>query len=56
MKINFEDGSFISCEKQDDQIVFVIQAKDSTMERKNIINAVSLSLEEFKKLISDIKA
>lgn len=56
MKIQFEDKSFIDCHKADDsnKIIIVISAKDYQNPLKRIDNIVELTLEEFKKLISDI--
>lgn len=54
MKIVFEDKSYIDCQKSNDKIIFIISAKDAANPNKKIVNAVELSEEEFKKLISDI--
>ena len=56
MKIAFEDKSFISCAKSDNpgKIVITISAKDSGDPLKKITNAVEISNDEFKKLISDV--
>jgi tRNA threonylcarbamoyladenosine modification (KEOPS) complex Pcc1 subunit len=56
MKIQFDDKSFIHMYKSDsgDKIVIVIQAKDYNNPLKKITNAVELTEEEFKNLISDI--
>ena len=57
MKITFEDHSYIDCYKSAEpgKVVLVISAKDGTDPLKKITNAVELTAEEFKKLISDIK-
>lgn len=56
MKIQFEDSSYIEVRKDvnGDDIIIVIQAKDQMNDRKKITNAVKLSIEDFKKLISDV--
>lgn len=55
MKIQFSDKSFIEAKKiGDGKVLFVIQAKDHENPLKKITNAVELSAEEFKKLISDV--
>lgn len=56
MKIIFDDKSYIDCQKSNEpgKIVVVISAKDYENPLKKITNAVELTAEEFKKLISDI--
>ncbi len=56
MKIQFEDKSFVECKKSDKpgNIVIIIQAKDYDNTLKKITNAVELTVEEFKQLISDV--
>lgn len=56
MKIKFVDKSYIDCQKSDtpNKIVIVISAVDNLDPLKKITNAVELSLEEFKQLISDV--
>ena len=55
MKINFEDKSSIECRKSDTGSIFIIiSAKDSSNPLKKITNAVEITADEFKKLISDI--
>lgn len=56
MKIEFEDRSFIECKKSEnsDKIIILIQAKDYNNPLKKITNAVEMSIEDFKKLISEI--
>lgn len=55
MKIQFDDKSFIEAKKTDDgKILIIIQAKDHENPLKKITNAVELSAEEFKELVSDI--
>jgi len=56
MKIVFDDKSFVECHKSDNpgKIVFTISAKDGTDPLKKITNAVEISADEFRKLISDV--
>jgi len=56
MKIEFEDKSYIECKKSDQpgKIMIVISAKDYENPLKKITNAVEITAEEFKKLISDV--
>jgi hypothetical protein len=56
MKIDFEDKSYISCQKSSSpgKIIIAISAKDGNDPLKKITNAVELTAEEFKKLISDV--
>lgn len=55
MKITFEDKSYIECVKSDNpgKVVITISAKDHNDPLKKITNAVEITNEEFKKLISD---
>ena len=55
MKIQFEDKSYIECKKTDgkDTVIIMISAKDGENPLKKITNAVELTIEEFKKLISE---
>lgn len=57
MKIQFTDGSFVECKKSEnsDKIVVIISAKDYQNPLKRIDNAVELTLDEFKNLVSEIK-
>lgn len=57
MKITFDDKSYIECHKSDNpgKIIFTISAKDGTDPLKKITNAVEITNEEFKKLISDVQ-
>lgn len=57
MKIEFSDKSYVDCQKssQPGKIVIIISAKDGTDPLKKITNAVELTLEEFNKLISNVK-
>lgn len=54
MKIEFEDKSYIECRKSDSpgKIIIAISAKDHENPLKKITNAVELTAEEFKMLIS----
>lgn len=56
MRIDFEDRSYIECKKSDNpgKIVLAISAKDHENPLKKITNAVELTVEEFKKLISEV--
>jgi nitrate reductase NapAB chaperone NapD len=56
MKIQFEDKSYIECRKSDNpgKILIIISAKDQSNQLKKITNAVEITEEEFKKLISNI--
>lgn len=56
MKITFDDKSFIQCCKSDNpgKVIITISAKDSSDKLKKITNAVEITIEEFKQLISDI--
>lgn len=58
MRITFEDKSYVECYKSNEpgKIVLVISAKDSSDSLKKITNAVEVTAEEFKKLISDVQA
>lgn len=57
MKIIFEDRSYIDCQKSNNpgKIMISISAKDYIDPLKKITNTIELTLEEFNKLISDIK-
>lgn len=56
MKITFEDKSFVECTKSANpgKVVITISAKDHTDPLKKITNAVEITTDEFKKLISDV--
>lgn len=56
MKITFEDKSYIECVKSNNpgKVIITISAKDHTDPLKKITNAVEITTEEFKKLISDV--
>lgn len=55
MKITFDDKSYIECIKSANpgKIIITISAKDRNDPLKSITNAVEITTEEFKKLISD---
>lgn len=54
MKITFDDKSYVECRKSNDKILLIISAKDQSNPLKKITNAVEISKEDFKKLISDV--
>jgi len=56
MKITFDDKSYIECIKSANpgKIIVTISALDHADPLKKITNAVEISTEEFKKLISDV--
>jgi hypothetical protein len=56
MKITFDDKSHVEIRKSDkpDHILIVVSAKDAENPRKKITNAVEITTEEFKKLVSDV--
>ncbi len=56
MKITFEDKSYIECTKSANpgMIIITISAKDHVDPLKKITNAVEITVEEFKKLISEV--
>ena len=56
MKITFDDKSYVECVKSDNpgKVIITISAKDHTDPLKKITNAVEITTEEFKKLISDV--
>jgi hypothetical protein len=55
MKIQFDDGSYVDCKKDNDKIILIISARDYENPRKKINNTVELTIEEFKQFISDIE-
>lgn len=56
MKITFDDKSYVDCGKSAEpgKVIITISAKDRTDPLKKITNAVEITTEEFKKLISDV--
>jgi hypothetical protein len=55
MKISFDDKSYIDVRKSpENKVTIIISAKDQTNPLKKITNAVEITMEEFKKLISDV--
>lgn len=56
MKIIFDDKSYVECRKSDfpDKVLLIISAKNKENPLKKITNAVELTKEEFKKLISEV--
>jgi hypothetical protein len=58
MKIQFEDRSFIECrssEHNSNEIIITIQAKDYSNPLRKITNSVTLTIDQFKQLISQIQ-
>lgn len=57
MRIEFPDKSYIECNKSDNpgKVVISISAKDYQNPLKKITNAVELTVEEFKRLVSDVQ-
>ena len=53
-KILFDDKSFIECKKKDEKITLIISAKDYSDPLKKIVNAVEITMDEFKQLVSDV--
>lgn len=58
MKISFADASYIDCQKSASpgKVIISISAKDASNPLKKTNNAVELTAEEFKKLISDCES
>ncbi len=55
MKITFEDDSYVECKKAEDgKLYLIISAKDHNSPLKNITNAVEITVEQFKQLISEV--
>ena len=56
MKIEFGDKSYVECNKSDNpgKILLTISAKDHVNPLKKITNTVELTIDEFKKLITDV--
>jgi len=56
MKIEFEDKSYLEITKSDNpgKIVVVISAKDYDNPLKRIVNAVEVTVEQFKKLVTEV--
>lgn len=57
MKIQFDDGSYVEIKPSDtpDKLLIIVSAKDHMNSLKKITNAAEVTLEEFKKLISDVQ-
>lgn len=51
-KIQFDDKSYIDCQKSGDKFIIIISARDASNPLKKITNAVELTEDEFKNLIS----
>lgn len=56
MKIEFADKSYIECNKSENpgKVVITISAKDHVNSFKKITNTAELSIEDFKKLVSEV--
>lgn len=56
MRIEFDDKSYVECRKSDQpgKVIISISAKDHENPLKKITNAVELTAEEFKKLVSEV--
>jgi hypothetical protein len=56
MKIEFADKSYIECNKSENpgKILITISAKDHNNPLKKITNTAELSIEDFKKLVSEV--
>jgi len=56
VKIEFEDKSYIEVTKSDNpgKVIVVISAKDHENPLKRIVNAVEVTVEQFKKLVSEV--
>ena len=57
MKIEFPDKSYIDCQKSVNpgKVMLTIAAKDHENPLKKIVNSVELSVEDFKRMISDVQ-
>ena len=57
MKLSFDDKSYVEIKKSINpgKLIIIISAKDQNNSLKKITNAVEISEEEFKNLISDVK-
>jgi nitrate reductase NapAB chaperone NapD len=55
MRLDFDDKSYVECRKSDNpgKVIITISAKDYENPLKKITNAVEITAEEFKKMISD---
>jgi hypothetical protein len=58
MKIEFEDKSYLEIikSKDPDKIFIIIQAKDHNNALKKITNTVEITLDQFKKIYSEINS
>ena len=54
MKIQLDKHSFVEIQKDNDKIKIIIAAKDQNNNLKTIINAVEITEEQYKELISDV--
>jgi hypothetical protein len=58
MKIEFEDKSYVEVSKSNDpdKVYITIQAKDHQNSLKKITNSVEITLDQFKKIISEVSS
>ena len=55
MKIEFDDKSYVEITKSSEgKVIILIQAKDHDNHLKKITNAVELTAQQFKELVSEI--
>lgn len=57
MRISFKDKSYIECRKSDTpgKVLLIISAKDHINPLNKITNAVELTVDQLKGLISDVQ-
>ena len=58
MKIDFPDKSYLECKKSEDgkMVIITISARDRADSLKKVNNSVEITIEEFKRLVSEISA
>jgi hypothetical protein len=58
MKIEFDDRSYLEISKgvEPEKVYITIQAKDHLNSLKKITNSVEISLEDFKKIYSEVNS
>ena len=57
-KIVFEDKSYVEIKKsttESNKIVLIIHAKDQSNALKRVVNAVEITDDQFRQLISDVQ-
>jgi hypothetical protein len=54
MKIEFDDKSYVECNKAEDKVILTICARDRGNSLKKISNSVEITIEEFYRLISEL--